>query len=111
MNQTIGYSKSELDDTFAVILHRIQDIDDRVRLMEEQGAGLRTNLDWASTARGMALDVNDLKNLLNRFGIVDVPYDHRMTSYNYKESHLAKVIEEFKRGWIKQQAHPDDDLY
>lgn len=58
MNQTTGYNKRDLDDTFSVIAGRIRDIDDRIRMMEEQGAGLRTNLDWASTSRGMFLDVN-----------------------------------------------------
>lgn len=111
MNQTVGYSKDDLDHSFEVMRFRLANIDNEIRMMEEQGAGLIEHLDWASSARRLFLELNRVKEELASFGVMDIYYDHLVSSEYSYEGHLGQVLENFKREWIKQQAHPDDGLY
>ena len=95
MKQTIGFDKQELERNFRFILGSVERLDEQIRMMEEQGLGLRDNLDWQSSAYYLRLEFERVKRGLNDFGVNQVSFIDFETKEAYLERHLSHVTENF----------------
>jgi hypothetical protein len=67
MNKSISYPESELTQTLSALLAYINDASTEVKMMEEQGLGLRNNLDWANSGKILRIKIERMKSCLNTF--------------------------------------------
>jgi len=98
MKQSIGYDRQELEGNFKFILASIERFDDEVRMMEEQGLGLRDNLDWQSSACNLRIELEKIKRGLNYFNVLErIPYVDLESREGYLSNYLTRVTENFCR--------------
>jgi len=69
IKQTIGYDREELESLMRHLQAQVDELDWSVTMMEEQGLGLRNNLDWKSSARGVRFALEKIKNGISRLGV------------------------------------------
>jgi hypothetical protein len=106
MNQTIGYDRKELEATMRYILSNVEQLDFNVRMMEEQGLGLRDNMDWRYEAGSLRMALENLKQGLDRLGVLPVSHESFGVRENYEQNYLPKVVEEY----CKHHYEDGDDI-
>jgi len=94
MEKSIAYSEKDLQNNLDFILSHMHYLDSYIRMMEEQGLGLRDNLDWKSTGKHLRINLEQVKMGLSRFKVRDVPFQD-ISDYHYDELFLKKVEEQF----------------
>lgn len=95
MKQTIGYDRQELESNLRFMLASIERSSDEIRMMEEQGLGLRENLDWQSTAFCLRVELERIKRSLNNLNVIPVSFVDLETREHYNERYLPRVTENY----------------
>jgi hypothetical protein len=80
MDKYISYSEKELKNHFRWLNSLYNNMHDYIKMMEQQGAGKRSNLDWESTSKILRRDLNDIKKVLNGFNIVEIKENEKETN-------------------------------
>jgi len=101
LKKIIGYHEDELKSDLTSLDNYISDMDFEIRMMEEQGLELRSNLDWKSSAKRLRIKLELIKRRLDAFGVVKIPFTD-VTEYNY-EKWQSEVKEKFEKEHNKQR--------
>jgi hypothetical protein len=94
MNKSISYPESELIQTLSALLTYIEDASAEVKMIEQQGLGLRNNLDWASSGKVLRIKIEKMKSCLNTFHMLKYVENRDINMYTYKD-YLPIVKKEF----------------
>jgi hypothetical protein len=94
MERSVAFNEKEIQKTFRYILDKVSGMDQEIRMMEEQGLGLRDNLDWRSSGRRLRIDLEQLKIGLNYFGVEHTDAVN-LNEYNYEICHLRPVEQNY----------------
>ena len=97
MKQTIGYDRKELETSMKYLLAKVDDIDNYIRMMEEQGLGLRDNLDWKSCAKHLRFDLEKVKESLDGLGVLPSTCK-RFSENSYEDHYLPAVVDQWSTG-------------
>lgn len=92
MKKSIAYDEKELKDMFLFIVDHINQMNNEILAMEEQGLGFRENLDWKSSGRNLRINLENIKRGLNQLGIIEIE-SKDLNEYNYENIFLRKVEE------------------
>jgi len=89
MKKLVGYTESELVDTLHFLLSHIEEMDSEIHMMEEQGLGIRDNLDWESSGKRLRINLEQIKRGLDLFNLEQIPFND-LNQFNY-ENHQKKI--------------------
>lgn len=103
IKQTVGYDRKELEAQMKHLLAKVDDIDTYVRMMEEQGLGLRENLDWKSTAKHLRFDLEKVKDVIDSLGVFPTTREH-FSENAYEEYYLPAVVDQ----WSAAEYHREE---
>jgi hypothetical protein len=103
IKQTVGYDRKELEALMKHLMSRVDSIENNVRMMEEQGLGLRDNLDWKSTAKHLRFDLEQVKDVIDSLGVFPTTRKHFSES-SYEEYYLPAVVDQ----WSADEYHREE---
>jgi hypothetical protein len=104
MLRHIAYYEKALHQKITMLSNHIMLMDSEITMMEEQGLGLRKNLDWKSSGKTLRLSLEDIKETVNDFDVIPpIPFE-TVNFYTYDE----RIPEKIRRNFIKE--HPDTKL-
>lgn len=93
MLKAYTYEKEELISLLKSVKSEIDFVNEYVTMMEEQGLGLRDNLDWASVSKIFKIRLNSVKNSLSKLEVIDFETE-KIYEFTY-DYHLIEVKDQF----------------